>query len=222
MFCQQVLLLHISLQFIFHLILIFFFLSTDSSFNKKYISYIPPKVKLKAKDFERFEQLNPVIKGWGELGNPVNLTEETEEMKRLFKTFAFNKYISDRISPNRTLPDVKPPKCNYLNLYNLKDFGTASVIIIFTNEAWSVLIRTIWSVINRSPSYLLKEIILVDDFSSYSELKSDLDKYCYYYFKNLVRIIRTKQREGLIRARIMGAKEATGDVIVFLDSHCEV
>ena len=96
MFCQQVLLLHISLQFIFHLILIFFFLSTDSSFNKKYISYIPPKVKLKAKDFERFEQLNPVIKGWGELGNPVNLTEETEEMKRLFKTFAFNKYISDQ------------------------------------------------------------------------------------------------------------------------------
>ena len=42
---------------------------------------------------------------------------------------------------------------------------SASVIIIFINEAWSSLIRTIHSVINRTPKHLLREIILVDDFS---------------------------------------------------------
>lgn len=55
--------------------------------------------------------------------------------------------------------------------YNLKKLIKASVIIIFTDEAWSPLIRTVHSVINRSPPELLKEILLIDDFSLRSNLK---------------------------------------------------
>jgi len=42
---------------------------------------------------------------------------------------------------------------------------TASVVIIFHNEAWSALMRTVHSVVNRSPPHLLHEVILLDDKS---------------------------------------------------------
>jgi len=136
------------------------------------------------------------------------------------KKEAFNLLVSDRISYNRSLPDVRDPMCNKLSYDST--LPSSSVIIIFTNEAWSPLIRTIWSVITRSPSRHLKEIILIDDFSDRLELQGKLERYIETHFADKVRLVRLKQRQGLIRARLAGAKEATGDVIIFLDSHCEV
>lgn len=82
-----------------------------------------------------------------------------------------------------------------------------SVIIVYHNEAWSTLIRTIWSVITQSPTALLKEIILVDDFST----KPYLEKQLYDYIKTLpARVIamKTMSRVGLIQARLLGASKA--------------
>ena len=37
-----------------------------------------------------------------------------------------------------------------------------------------------------------------------------------------VRLLRMDTRQGLIRCRIRGSEAATGPVLLFLDSHCEV
>jgi polypeptide N-acetylgalactosaminyltransferase len=76
----------------------------------------------------------------------------------------FNQYVSDMISVERNLPDPRDEYCKQDNLY-LTDLPKTSVIFIFHNEAWSTLLRSVHSVLNRSPDHLLEEIILVDDFS---------------------------------------------------------
>ena len=97
-----------------------------------------------------------------------------------------------------------------------------SVIIPFHDEHFSTLLRSVYSVVKRTPSELLEEVILVDDFSSKEFLKKPLDDHINENFKNnLVKIIRLPQREGLIRTRMAGAKIAKGDILVFFDSHIE-
>lgn len=135
------------------------------------------------------------------------------------KKEAFNLISSDQISYNRSLPDVRDRRCRKVT-YD-EDLPSASVIIIYNNEAWSPLMRTIWSTLNRSPARHLKEIVLIDDFSDHEDLKGKLDRYIAKKLPPKVRVIRLKERQGLIRARLAGAREAVGDVIVFLDSHCE-
>ena len=36
-----------------------------------------------------------------------------------------------------------------------------------------------------------------------------------------VRVIRNSERSGLIKSRLAGAEASIGDVLIFLDSHCE-
>lgn len=37
-----------------------------------------------------------------------------------------------------------------------------------------------------------------------------------------IKLIQAHKRQGLIRGRLLGARAAVGDILVFLDSHCEV
>uniref|UniRef100_A0A452TG73 Polypeptide N-acetylgalactosaminyltransferase 13 n=1 Tax=Ursus maritimus TaxID=29073 RepID=A0A452TG73_URSMA len=157
--------------------------------------------------------------GPGEMGKAVLIPKDDQEkMKELFKINQFNLMASDLIALNRSLPDVRLEGCK-TKVYP-DELPNTSVVIVFHNEAWSTLLRTVYSVINRSPRYLLSEVILVDDASERDFLKLTLEN----YVKNLevpVKIIRMEERSGLIRARLRGAAASKGQVITFLDAHCE-
>lgn len=88
-----------------------------------------------------------------------------------------------------------------------KKLPPVSVVIVYHNEAWSTLIRTVWSVITQSPKALLEEIILVDDFSEKDYLGLPLQEYV-HNFPIPVILARTISRVGLIQARLLGASKA--------------
>ncbi|XP_076070446.1 putative polypeptide N-acetylgalactosaminyltransferase 10 [Mytilus galloprovincialis] len=161
--------------------------------------------------------------GPGEQGQSVILDAADEKKKAdLYKVNGFNAFASDKISLHRSMKDIRHPDCKNKKYWN--KLPTASVIVPFHNEHWTTLLRTAWSAVERSPPGLLKEVILVDDFSSKEFLKQKLDDYVSEEFKDfstIVKVVRAKKREGLIRTRLLGAKAATGDVLIFLDSHCE-
>lgn len=179
------------------------------------------KLHLRNKRFMEYREKESKRDGLGEKGRAVTLQGEEKTLAdSLFKKEAFNIIASDKIALDRSIPDVRDSRCQEVKYP--KDLPTASVIIIFHNEAWSPLLRTAHSVVNRSPPRYLHEVILLDDFSDRPELGSKLHDYVAKTWPDgIVKIIRTKERSGLIRARLAGAKAATGDVLIFLDSHCE-
>uniref|UniRef100_A0A8C8HZ50 Polypeptide N-acetylgalactosaminyltransferase n=1 Tax=Oncorhynchus tshawytscha TaxID=74940 RepID=A0A8C8HZ50_ONCTS len=148
--------------------------------------------------------------------------EQDQEVRDMgYHRHAFNVLISNRLGYHRDLPDTRDDKCRDM-IYPLS-LPAASVVICFFNEAFSALLRTVHSVLDRTPAYLLHEIILVDDSSELADLKEDLDSYVQQHKLQVkVKVVRNEKREGLIRGRMIGASHATGEVLVFLDSHCEV
>jgi len=145
--------------------------------------------------------------------------DQKNEAAQSVSEFGINMVCSDEISLSRTITDTRLPECKNWNYP--EDLPKASVVIVFHNEGWSTLLRTVQSVIDRSPPQFLEEVLLVDDYSDKVHLKKKLEDFIERY-NGKVRLIRNKEREGLIRTRTRGAEEARGAVVLYLDAHCEV
>lgn len=152
-----------------------------------------------------------------------------EEHRDSHRGFCFNSRLSDSLPLDREQRDVRSPGCAKLHESYPKDLPSASVVIVFHNENLSVLLRSVHSVLNHSPAHLLVEVILVDDASvpvsdrfyerHWRRLQDELTEYCRALPK--VRLVRLKERRGLMVARMEGVWRARGEVAIFLDSHIE-
>uniref|UniRef100_A0A672P174 Polypeptide N-acetylgalactosaminyltransferase n=1 Tax=Sinocyclocheilus grahami TaxID=75366 RepID=A0A672P174_SINGR len=153
----------------------------------------------------------------------VELSEDDQrKAEDLFQKYGYNAFLSDQLPLDRELLDTRDHRC--ISREYPHNLPTLSVVLIYLDEALSVIQRAICSIINRTPAHLLKEIILVDDHSTH-DLKTQLHVYITSINEKhpgLVKLVTHSEQKGLSQARISGWKAATGDVVAILDAHIEV
>lgn len=152
-----------------------------------------------------------------------------------YDRFAFDVLISDKIGPWRDIPDTRHELCTTLD-YGKFEIPAASIVICYFNEALSVLIRMINGLLDRTPARLIKEILLIDDWSDDGMLlgienaQTDignalsgilgmkLETYLLEFGQknqwpfDKIKFSQTEKRLGLIQCRAHGAHKATGEV----------
>ena len=115
--------------------------------------------------------------------NHKELAEDTGDWERILhmksdKGFhSFNATASDLVGKHRmVLKDTRYEECKSI-IYDICKLPKTSAIIVFHNEAWSTLLRSVHSILERTPSSLIVEIIIVDDCSTFAWLKEPLTDY---------------------------------------------
>ncbi|XP_030079786.1 N-acetylgalactosaminyltransferase 4-like [Drosophila hydei] len=129
--------------------------------------------------------------GMGEHGQPATIDPSERDLEQQeYRRNGFNGYLSDRISVNRSVPDVRKEACKSRKY--LAKLPNVSVIFIFYNEHFQTLLRSVYSIVNRTPPELLKQIVLVDDGSEWETLKQQLDDYVALQWPDLVDVVQSR------------------------------
>jgi len=161
--------------------------------------------------------------GYGGSGFWVDVKKMSPQEKKSHdaetRKWQVNRLAAETV-PLRRIIDHRMEECSRLS-FNYNRLPTAGVVIIFNNELFAVLMRTVFSILDASPPELLTEVVIVDDASTADFLGKPLDDYI-QMFKGKVKLVRMRERAGLIKSRMAGFDQVTGDVAVFLDAHCEV
>ncbi|CAD6185997.1 unnamed protein product [Caenorhabditis auriculariae] len=170
------------------------------------------------------------LEGWLKLderkcNHTTIATGISEEEKKRYdegsKAFAFDSLASENLGPSRDIGKQAHELCEKQN-YDAQ--LSTSVVVIHHNEALSVLLRMLNGIFAKTPANLLKEIVIYEDASDEEhQLNGHLEKYGKIKgVSDKLVIARNQYRQGLIRAKVHASRLATGEVIVFMDSHCEV
>uniref|UniRef100_A0A0G4FZ43 Protein-UDP acetylgalactosaminyltransferase 7 n=1 Tax=Chromera velia CCMP2878 TaxID=1169474 RepID=A0A0G4FZ43_9ALVE len=155
---------------------------------------------------------------WTQKAAPPPDLDMTAELKA---GQGFNLRLSDSLPLDRNATDFRDPVCLKSQRFDISSLAplSASIVMTFFNEPLSTLLRSVHSVLNRTPPPLLKEILLVDDCSDAEGIYPQLSEAVAVLPKT--KIVRLGERRGLMGARLEGAVRAEGRVVVVLDSHIE-
>lgn len=159
---------------------------------------------------------------------PPPLTDpKVNKTKELKEGGGFYLKLSDALPLHREPVDGRDKVCLEVkyNLTELSEQVDASVVITFYNEPLSTLLRSVHSILERTPPPLLREIILVDDFSNATHIMPPAEGMsalqAYVQLLPKVKLLRMSKRNGIVPCRLEGIRAGLAPVIVILDSHIE-
>ncbi|KPU78413.1 uncharacterized protein Dana_GF26495 [Drosophila ananassae] len=168
---------------------------------------------------------------WGKNGTaswPSIPSHEITAYSSGWQRYQYNAWLAERIPLRRSLPDFRDKRCqNYTYDEDSDEMRPASLVVIFRNEQLMVLLRSLHSLVSRTPRHLYHELLLVDDHSDAGFWKEELsvfffDTYVRRYLYPKARIFHLQEQVGLIKARVFAANEAKTETLVFVDAQVEV
>lgn len=136
--------------------------------EKAWQNFDPPSLSQEIVELHR--RLN--ISNPGHMGEPVILPSNLpldiqEKVNKSWEIYSINEFVSNLIPLDRELPDIRPDYCRTVEYST--NLPVTSVIMIFHNEPFTMIMRSVFAVFKRTPAELLGEIILVDDCSDRGE-----------------------------------------------------
>jgi len=116
-----------------------------------------------------------------------------------------------------TPPEVRHAHC-VGKLFEPATLPKVSLVIPYLNETWMQMEATVASILSFTPMQVIDEILFVDDgnapeWQHHQQLRDLHPK---------IRVHRNEERQGLIRAKVIGAGLIKSPVLMFMEPHCVV
>ncbi|XP_063687600.1 probable N-acetylgalactosaminyltransferase 8 [Bolinopsis microptera] len=124
-------------------------------------------------------------------------------------------------SSHTLLPQSKPvPDKTCLRHLDQTFTTSVSVVMCMKNELIYLLLRTLTTLVKRTPPHLLREILLIDDGSD-TDSSSEITDFS-LKMGIPIKIQRNNVSVGITNCRNSAIRQAEGEVVVILDTHMEV
>uniref|UniRef100_A0A672P8N5 Polypeptide N-acetylgalactosaminyltransferase 8 n=1 Tax=Sinocyclocheilus grahami TaxID=75366 RepID=A0A672P8N5_SINGR len=135
----------------------------ELKFKKKIAEENSLKEKNEKKPAKKLFPNSYLFKQW-----TVELSEDDQrKAEDLFQKYGYNAFLSDQLPLDRELPDTRDHRC--IGREYPHNLPTLSVVLIYLDEALSVIQRAICSIINRTPAVFIHILLQICSFSFRAE-----------------------------------------------------